>query len=156
MWKEPRWILVRRILCYELIQRLFFEVVTSIWEQNREDPPDLRRLVVEEIFGQNYEKFLQTNKWDVWCRTWDGNHEGWVSAPVIYSVSKRVGSMGPLAALMGRIADDHICTEAMTTGKAVREVIEDSVESYHEGIYGEARVLHGSAVLYERGRKGRV
>ena len=59
MWKEPRWILVRRIFGYELIQRLFFEVITSIWEQNREDPPDLRRLVVEEIFGLNYEKNLE-------------------------------------------------------------------------------------------------
>ena len=88
---------------------------------------------MEEIFGQNYETFFQTNKLDVWCRTWDGSHEGWLSAPVIYSVSKRVGVMGPFAGLMGRLADDHICTEAMMTGKAVREVIEDSVESWFEG-----------------------
>ena len=54
MWQEPRWTLVRREFGDDLIRKLFFEVITSIWEQNKEDPPGLRELVVEEIFELDY------------------------------------------------------------------------------------------------------
>ena len=73
-------------------------------------------------------KFCKTHKKDTWGRTWDGTHEGWVSADAVYHLSRRVGIMGPLAALMGRLADYHICNESTTTGWAMKDILEDSVE----------------------------
>ena len=51
MWYEARWILVRRLFGQVLIQKIFFRVISSIWEENNENPPGVRRLVVEEVFG---------------------------------------------------------------------------------------------------------
>ena len=40
--------------------------------------------------------------------------------------------MGPLAAILGRLADYHICTEGMRNKIALESVLEDSVESNSE------------------------
>ena len=134
MWYEARWILVRRLFGQALIQKIFFRVIRSIWEENNEDPPGLRIFVVE-VFGVSSASILKTLEWDTWATYWDGYHEGWVSATAVYCASKRVEIMGPLAALLGRMADHHLSTHGVIIRKAIRKVIEDSVELRPGGIH---------------------
>ena len=48
MWNEARWVLVRRIYGQEFIRRLFFKVITAIWELSGEIRHGFERSLIYE------------------------------------------------------------------------------------------------------------
>ena len=77
----------------------------------RPDPQENQRFVVQEIFKSDFEDFVSNKSRDTWCNTWDGAKEAYISADTIYHMARRIGIIGPLATLMGRLVDYHISTE---------------------------------------------
>ena len=88
--------------------------------------------MVENIFKGSFSEFFKNKGKGTWCVSWDGKYEGYAGADTVFRLGKRAGIVGPLAAIVGRLVDYHICIEGMKYKVATRSVLEDSVESKSE------------------------
>ena len=120
--------MVRRLFGDGFTPKLFYQTCYFIWQMNEKkglcrdvDVGNNLAFVVTEVFNGDHDKFKANKRFDTWCKMWDDSYEGYVEFETIFQLSKRVGIMGPLAAVLGRLADYHICTEGVKCNFAMKK-----------------------------------
>ena len=107
IWKEDRWILVKRMFGMEFTARLFYEMYLWVAYQSCKDKranTDVCNKQCWILFGHDWDpKFSQ-----VQVATWDKFDEGLVTRAKVQTFASKATIMGPFAALLGRSADREI------------------------------------------------
>ena len=112
LWVEDRWLFVRRVFGDEFIGRIFYRFCDWIWKKNYDMDKRAveyhRNRCVEKIFRQDKTTYHANYSKPVWAHTWDNRKSGYVTEYTLHRLQERVGLLGPVAGIMGRLMEAEL------------------------------------------------
>ena len=143
---------VRRIYGDVFIRKIFYRFISWIWINNDikgKDLKDCQDVVIDNIFNVDKGTFLRDMNEDTLVHTWQNKERGCVSEQVLVNLTTRVGIFGPLAGIMGRIADMEI-SKNPTVGWIQAAMFDHSIAIGQGALKLEMLTDHPSREMFDR------
>ena len=138
IWQEDAWTFIRRMYGDDLVQKLFYQFMTTTWILLDIDKgKELRTYqdaLIHNVFGhRGIESFVKNQKTDTSVTTFDGYYTGFLAYKDLEQLGKQICVQGPIAGIFGRqleqwlIADRHVDEEYISAKLIVKSINDANV-----------------------------